>query len=78
MWRRNLLGFAGALLFIAVSSAALYNRVWEVFEPAEPAHGPAKLSLANPPTLQIVQYNNLLVRLPDGRVWFDELGDSTV
>jgi ABC-type transport system involved in multi-copper enzyme maturation permease subunit len=76
LWRRNILGVAGALVFIAVSSAAIYNRIWDVFEPAEPAHGPAKLTLANPPALQMAQYNDLLVRLPDGRVWFDELGDS--
>ena len=75
LWRRNLLGFAGAFVFVIVTSMALYHRVWEVFEPAEPAHGPAELSLANPPALQIVQYRNLLVRLPDGRVWFDGLGD---
>jgi hypothetical protein len=76
LWRRNLLGFAGAFIFVIVTSLALYHRAWEFFEPAEPAHGPAKLSLSNPPTLQIVQYRNLLVRLPDGRVWFDCLGDS--
>jgi hypothetical protein len=75
LWRRNLLGALGAILFVAASSAALYNRVWEVLEPAEPAHGPAKLSLANPPTLQMAQFNNLLVRLPDGRVWFDTFHD---
>jgi hypothetical protein len=78
LWRRNLLGFAGAFVFIIVMSTAIYNRVWEVFEAAEPPHGPAKLSLANPPTLQIAQYQNLLVRLPDGRVWFDGLGDFPV
>lgn len=76
VWRRNVFGLTVAALFIFVSSAALHNRAWEVFEPAEPAHGPAKLSLANPPTIQTVQYYNLLVRLPDGRVWFDALGDS--
>jgi hypothetical protein len=76
LWRRNLLGFAGAIVFIVVSSLALYHRVWEVFEPAEPPHGPAKLTLANPPTLKIARDYNLLVRLPDGRVWFDMLGDS--
>jgi hypothetical protein len=76
LWRRNLLGFAGAFVFIIVASIALYHRVWEVFEPAEPAHGPAKLSLANPPALQMAQYRDLLVRLPDGRVWFDGLGFS--
>ena len=76
LWRRNLLGFAGAFLFVIVTSIALYNRVWEIVEPAEPPHGPAKLSLANPPALQMAQYRNLLVRLPDGRVWFDYLDDS--
>jgi ABC-type transport system involved in multi-copper enzyme maturation permease subunit len=73
LWRRNLLGFAGAVVFAIAVSMALYHRAWEVFEPAEPPHGPAKLSLGNPPAVQIVQYRNLLVRLPDGRVWFDFL-----
>jgi hypothetical protein len=75
LWQRNLLGLTGAVVFALVSSTAIYNRAWEVFEPAEPPHGTPKFSLANPPTLQIVQYRNLLVRLPDGRVWFDCLGD---
>jgi hypothetical protein len=73
LWRRNLLGFAGAFVFIAMISTALYNRAWEVFEPAEPAHGPAKLSLANPPIVRIDLYDSLVVRLADGRVWFDSL-----
>ena len=73
LWQRNLLGFVGAFVFIVVTTASLYHRVWEVFEPAEPAHGAVKLSLANPPSLQLVRYENLLVRLPDGRVWFDYL-----
>jgi len=76
LWRRNLLGLVGAVVFVTVASIALYNRVWEIVEPAEPPHGPAKLSLTHPPSIQIVRYNNLLVRLPDGRVWFDGLGDS--
>jgi ABC-type transport system involved in multi-copper enzyme maturation permease subunit len=72
LWRRNIPGLTMALIFIVASSTALYNRVWEVFEPAEPAHDPAKLSLSNPPTLHSEGgADNLLVRLPDGRVWFD-------
>ena len=73
LWRRNLLGAGCAAAFIVVGSAAIYHRAWEVFEPAEPAHGPAKLSLANPPLLRSEPMGNLLVRLPDGRVWFDFL-----
>lgn len=74
LWRGNLRLIGGALLFVFVSSALLYNRVWEIFEPAEPAHGAAKFSLPNPSALQGDFYRSLLVRLPDGRVWFDNLG----
>jgi ABC-type transport system involved in multi-copper enzyme maturation permease subunit len=77
LWRRNLLGVLGAYGFIIVISAALYNRVWEVFEPAEPPRGAPKLSLANPPKLHSSDIRgNLLVQLPDGRVWFNSLGDA--
>ncbi len=75
--RCNAGGIIGALLFMFVSSNALYHRAWEMFEPAEPAHGPAKFSLANPPTLREESYDNLLVRLPGGRVWFDYLDYGT-
>ena len=73
LWRRNMLGLAGALLFIVLSSVVIYNRAWEIFESAEPPHGPAIFSPANPPKLNSY-YANLLVRLPDGRVWFNSLG----
>jgi hypothetical protein len=73
VWRRNVLGLATAIVFIFISSAALYNRAWEIFEPAEPAHGVAKLSLSDPPVLWVDTHDNLVVRLPDGRVWFDYL-----
>jgi len=71
LWQRNLLGFVGAFVFIVVTTASLYHRVWEVFEPAEPAHGAVKLSLSNPPLLKRDIEDNLLVRLTNGLVWFD-------
>jgi ABC-type transport system involved in multi-copper enzyme maturation permease subunit len=71
LWRRNLLGVLGALVFVFVSSTLIYNRAWEIFEPAEPPHGPAIFSSVNPPALQSDYYQNLQVRLPDGRIWFD-------
>jgi ABC-type transport system involved in multi-copper enzyme maturation permease subunit len=73
LWRRNVKGVLCALLFVFVSSAAIYNRPWEIFEPAEPPHGLAKLSLSNPPRFQnnIQSSGNLLLRMPDGRVWVD-------
>jgi hypothetical protein len=76
LWRCNLIGLISALLFVFVSSALIYNRAWEVFEPAEPAHGAAKLSLSNPPKLQSDPIGGLQVRLSDGRVWLDCLRDS--
>ena len=76
LWRRNLLGLVGAVAFIVLMSTALYNRAWEIFLPVEPAHGPAKFSLTHPPVLRAETYGgNLLVQLPDGRVWFDSLND---
>ena len=74
LWRRNLMGMMGAVLFILVASALIYHRAWEVFELAEPPHGTPKFSLSNPPALQGDASGSLLVRLPDGRVWFDSLG----
>jgi ABC-type transport system involved in multi-copper enzyme maturation permease subunit len=76
LWRRNLLGFAGAFVFIVVASNALYHRAWEIFEPAEPAHSPAKISLSSPPTMRRDVDGNLLVRLPNGLVWFDFLDNN--
>jgi len=75
LWRRLLLGAVGAFVFIVAGSAAIYHRAWEVLEPAEPAHGPAQFSLANPPVIHHDDEGyDLLVQLPDGRVWFDTLG----
>ena len=74
LWRRNVFGIMGALVFVCVSSAVIYNRPWEIFEPAEPPHGPAIFSPVNTPKLNS-DLVNLLVRLPDGRVWYDNLED---
>jgi hypothetical protein len=75
LWRHNIFGIVGAVLFVFASSAMVYNRVWEVVDPAEPPHGAAKLSLSHPPKLQSDRLGGLQVRLPDGRVWFDCLKD---
>jgi ABC-type transport system involved in multi-copper enzyme maturation permease subunit len=70
LWRRNLLGFAGALVFVFGISTLIYQRTWEWFEPFEAAHGPARFSLSNPPEVQAA-YSGVKVRLPDGRLWLD-------
>lgn len=76
LWRRSLLGAFGAIAFVILGSAALYHRAWEAFEPAEPAHGAPILSLVHPPKLSREGFNNFLVQLPDGRVWFDFLSHN--
>lgn len=76
LWWRNLAGLAGAAAFIVIGNSAIYHRVWEVFEPPEPAHGQAKFSLANPPVFGNERYNNLQARLPDGRIWLAGLDRS--
>lgn len=76
--RRSLLVLASATVFVATSSVVIHNRAWEIFKPIEPAHGAAKFSTANPPSLKVVQYQSVLVRLPDGRVWFDCLDDASL
>jgi ABC-type transport system involved in multi-copper enzyme maturation permease subunit len=72
LWRRNVFDIMVAMVFVFVSAAVIYNRPWEIFKPAEPPHGPAIFSPANPPKLNS-DYANLLVQMPDGRVWFDSL-----
>jgi hypothetical protein len=73
LWRRNLVGLTTALAFIVVASAALYNRIWEIFTPLEPPHGTARLALSNPPRMRCHSDANLTILLPDGRVWLDEI-----
>ncbi|MEI6076286.1 MAG: hypothetical protein WCS94_11965 [Verrucomicrobiota bacterium] len=72
LWRRNLLGILGAILVVFASSAVIHNRVWEVFQPAEAAHGPAMFSAANRPVLRCSR-GDLQVSLPDGRIWCQSL-----
>ncbi len=76
IWRRNLAVPLGALMVVMLTSAAVYQRPWELLQPAEPPHGLARLSLTNPPQLQYSGPSGLQVRLPDGRIWCDSLGYS--
>ncbi len=69
-WRRNLLGLAAALAFIAITSTAVYNRAWELFPSPEPAHGPARLAGPNRAEIQAYYGGDVLsALLPDGRLW---------
>ena len=74
LWRRNVVVILGSLACVLAGSAALYQRPWELLQPAEPPHGPARFSLATTPRLHEDGPGGLRVTLPDGRVWCDRLG----
>jgi len=74
LWRRNLVVLLGALAFVLAGSATVYQRPWELLQPAESPHGPARFSLTTAPQLQMDGPNSLQLTLPDGRVWCDRLG----
>ena len=76
LWRRNVVGVVAILAVILAGSATIYQRPWELWQPAEPAHGVPVLSQANPPELQTGNPLAMQVRLPDGRIWCGSLGYS--
>ena len=68
---RNFFALAVSLALVTAATTAIYHRAWEKFTPFEPAHGTARFTLSNPPTL-LEQWNTSTVRLPDGRIWTDD------
>ena len=77
LWRRNLLGFAGAFVFIIVTSLPRFTIAPGKFlnRRNRPMARRNCLWRIRPPC-RWCNTDNLLVRLPDGRVWFDCLDDS--
>ncbi|MBU6399218.1 MAG: hypothetical protein KGS61_02780 [Verrucomicrobia bacterium] len=73
VWRRNLGVLAVALLCVIVASNAIYQRAWEWVLPLEPRHGPARLPREQPVTLELNR-RDLVVHLPDRRVWLNPTG----
>lgn len=70
----NLLLLALALVFSVAATTAVYHRFWEKFTPFEAAHGPARLTQANPARLQR-WWDGPCVRRPDGIVWTAQYAD---
>lgn len=68
LWLRNLLALAVSLALVTVTTAAVYHRAWEKLTLFEPAHGPARLSLTKPASLN-ERWNEISVRLPGGKIW---------
>jgi ABC-type transport system involved in multi-copper enzyme maturation permease subunit len=70
IWRRNGLVLLASLAAVIVLDSAIYNRVWELFSHNEPPHGTARLKSPQGVVFRN-EYANLVVQLPDGRVWRD-------
>jgi len=76
LWRRNATTFVIVILFSGVAGSAIYHRAWEWLTPLEAAHGPARWAPdQHPVALRTGQGNDLLVALPDGRLWQGRLSD---
>lgn len=69
LWRRNILGWLGALFLSATITTIVYNRLWELLTPLEPDPGPARMSLTKPPVLGGNGGVSISALLPDGRLW---------
>jgi ABC-type transport system involved in multi-copper enzyme maturation permease subunit len=71
IWRRNVLGLAGVIVFTMAASVLIYHRAWEKLTPFEPAHGPARWSMSQPPVTHRSDIgDSFVISLPDGRDWF--------
>jgi len=72
-WSRYLAAVVGAWILLLVICPLVYQRTWERLTPFVPAHGPTQWTLARPPVAlrgnADLWTGNLLVSLPDGRVW---------
>jgi len=75
MWRWNFFMLALAMGFAVTATTAVYHRFWEKFTPFELPHGTARLSLANPASLN-TQWDKISVRLPDGKIWLNHFIQS--
>jgi len=76
LWRRNVSAFAALILFSGVAGSAIYHRAWELLTPFEPAAGPARWAPGRQPVVLLTGLgNDLLVALPDGRIWQGRIGD---
>ena len=70
MWRWNFFVLALALALAVTATSAIYHRAWEKLTPFEPPHGAARLSLANPASLN-APWDGLSVRLAGGKIWMN-------
>jgi ABC-type transport system involved in multi-copper enzyme maturation permease subunit len=68
VWWWNFVVLLLALVFAVAATSAVYHRAWEKLTSFEPPHGAARLSPSNPVSLN-TRWNDISVRLPDGKIW---------
>ena len=72
LWRQNIVRLSLTLAGIALLTMTVYQRGWELVMTLEPAHGPARLSAAQPPTLRAHYGGSAFVTLlPNGTLRVD-------
>ncbi len=76
VWLKNLLTLVIALGLASAATSAIYHRAWELLSANEPAHGPVRWTIAQPPRMQI-NGQTITVYLPDGRVWMKRFESET-
>jgi hypothetical protein len=68
LWARNIIVVLVSLVSISALSRSIYFRAWESLLPAEPVHGPARLTASTLPTYS-PGVSGISMLLPDGRLW---------
>ncbi len=75
VWWRAALAIGCAFAFTGTVSAAIYHRVWDIFD-STPAHGAPRISLANPPQLSGGSWSEYSLVFSDGKLWSGTIHSS--
>jgi hypothetical protein len=71
VWVENLTRTSAVFGCVMLTSIAIFDRPWELFQSLEPRHGPARISGAGRANIGVSE-SGLCVLLPDGRLWAGE------
>ena len=69
LWLRNGFTVLAAMVLVVSVTALVWNRVWELGMTLEPAHGPARLTGEQRPSIGLTWGAKIFALLPDGRIW---------
>jgi hypothetical protein len=72
VWVRNIIVLLITVASISTLSRSIYFRAWELFMPADPARGPARLNASALPVFSSAE-DGISALLPDGRLWTGQI-----